>query len=40
VQENMKAMAVVDQLDDDVMAKIESILDNKPEGMGFQTANS
>jgi len=40
VQENMKAMDVAAQLDADVMAKIESILDNKPEGMGFQTANS
>jgi hypothetical protein len=27
----MKALEVVDQLDDDVMARLEEILDNKPE---------
>ena len=31
VTENMKALEVVDQLDDDVMARLEEILDNKPE---------
>jgi aryl-alcohol dehydrogenase-like predicted oxidoreductase len=36
VEENMKAMDVVPQLTDDVMAKIESLLDNKPKGMDFQ----
>ncbi len=30
IVENMKAIDVVSQLDDDVMAKIETILDNKP----------
>jgi voltage-dependent potassium channel beta subunit len=32
VTENMKALEVVKQLDDDVMDKIDSILDNKPDG--------
>ncbi len=36
VEENMKAMDVVPQLTDDVMEKIEAILDNKPESMDFQ----
>jgi voltage-dependent potassium channel beta subunit len=31
VTENMKALVVVDRLTDDVMEKLESILDNKPE---------
>jgi aryl-alcohol dehydrogenase-like predicted oxidoreductase len=31
VQENMKAAEVKEKLTDDVMNKIESILDNKPE---------
>lgn len=30
VQQNMSAMDVVDKLDDDIMQKIEAILDNKP----------
>lgn len=40
VTENMKAMAAAAQLDADVMAKIETILNNKPKGMDFQLANS
>ncbi|MCO5182625.1 MAG: aldo/keto reductase [Anaerolineae bacterium] len=36
VEENMKAMAIVEQLDDDVMAQIEAVLDNKPEPGAFQ----
>lgn len=36
VHDNMKALAVVDQLTDDVMEKIEAILDNKPEPMELQ----
>ena len=36
VEENMKALDVVPQLTDDVMAKIEAVLDNKPEPMDFQ----
>ena len=35
VEENMKAMAIVEQLDDDVMAQIEAVLDNKPEPGAF-----
>ena len=31
VTENMKALEVVEKLDDDVMARLEEILDNKPE---------
>jgi voltage-dependent potassium channel beta subunit len=36
VVENMKAMDAVDKLTDDVMAKLETLLDNKPKGMEFQ----
>jgi voltage-dependent potassium channel beta subunit len=36
VHDNMQAMDVVAQLTDDVMARIEEILDNKPEPMAFQ----
>ena len=36
VEENMKAMDLVPQLSDDVMEKIEAVLDNKPELMEFQ----
>ncbi|HIP73481.1 MAG TPA: aldo/keto reductase, partial [Anaerolineae bacterium] len=36
VEENMQALAVVPQLTDDVMEKIEAVLDNKPEPMEFQ----
>ena len=36
VEENMKAIEVVEQLTDDVMEKIEGILDNKPDPMEFQ----
>ncbi len=36
VEENMKALEVVPQLTDDVMEKIEAVLDNKPEPMEFQ----
>lgn len=36
VEENMKALDVVPQLTDDVMAAIEAVLDNKPQPMGFQ----
>lgn len=36
VQENMAALDVVPLLTDDVMAKIESLLGNKPKGMDFQ----
>jgi voltage-dependent potassium channel beta subunit len=36
VVENMKALDVAAQLDDDVMARIESVLNNKPKGMDFQ----
>jgi voltage-dependent potassium channel beta subunit len=38
VAENMKALEVVPQLDDAVMANIESLLNNKPKGMDFQLA--
>jgi voltage-dependent potassium channel beta subunit len=31
VEENMKALEVVEQLDDEVMARLEEILDNQPE---------
>jgi aryl-alcohol dehydrogenase-like predicted oxidoreductase len=31
VEENMTALEVVEQLDDEVMARLEEILDNKPE---------
>ncbi len=36
VEENMKALDLVPQLTDDVMEKIEAVLDNKPEPMEFQ----
>lgn len=36
VHDNMQALAVVDQLADDVMAKIDSVLGNKPEPMELQ----
>ncbi len=36
VHDNMKALDVVSQLTEDVMATIESVLDNKPEAMAFQ----
>jgi voltage-dependent potassium channel beta subunit len=36
VEENMKALEVVPQLTDDVMEKIEAVLDNKPEPMELQ----
>ena len=36
VEENMKSLAVVSQLTDDVMEKIEAVLDNKPKPMDFQ----
>jgi voltage-dependent potassium channel beta subunit len=36
VEENMKALDVVPQLTDDVVEKIEAVLDNKPKGMDFQ----
>jgi voltage-dependent potassium channel beta subunit len=36
VEENMKALDVVPQLTDDVMEKIELVLDNKPQPMDFQ----
>ena len=36
LENNLKAVDVVDQLSDEVMEKIESILDNKPEPMEWQ----
>jgi voltage-dependent potassium channel beta subunit len=36
VEENMKALDVVPQLTDDVMEKIEAVLDNKPAPLEFQ----
>ena len=36
VVDNMKALEILDQLTDDVMEKIEEVLDNKPEPMDFQ----
>jgi len=36
VEENMKALALLPQLTDDVMEKIESVLDKKPTPMEFQ----
>lgn len=36
VEENMQALDVAPQLTDDVMEKIEAVLDNKPEPMEFQ----
>ena len=35
VEDNMKAIAVADQLTDDVMEKIEAVLNNKPEQPGI-----
>jgi aryl-alcohol dehydrogenase-like predicted oxidoreductase len=35
--ENLEALEVVEQLTDEVMERIEEILDNKPEPMEFQT---
>ena len=31
VKENMKALEVVEKLDDEVMTRLEEILDNKPD---------
>jgi voltage-dependent potassium channel beta subunit len=36
VHENMKAIAIVDRLTDDVMKSIEAVLDNKPDTGEFQ----
>jgi len=36
VEENMKALAVAPRLTDEILEKIETILDNKPEPMEFQ----
>jgi voltage-dependent potassium channel beta subunit len=36
LEDNLQSLAVVDQLSDDLMEKIEEILDNKPEPMEFQ----
>ncbi|MCB0077238.1 MAG: aldo/keto reductase [Anaerolineales bacterium] len=36
VEENMQALTLVDQLDDEVMARIDTILDNRPEPVDFQ----
>ena len=36
LENNLKAVDLVDQLSDDLMARIEKILDNKPEPMEFQ----
>jgi voltage-dependent potassium channel beta subunit len=36
LEDNLKAADIVDQLSDDLMEKIEKILDNKPEPMEFQ----
>lgn len=36
VEENMQALELVPQLTDDVMVKIEAVLDNKPQPMDFQ----
>ena len=36
VHDNMKALDLVPQLTDDVMAAIEAVLDNKLEAMAFQ----
>ena len=36
LENNLKAVDLVDQLSDDLMEKIEGILDNKPEPMAFQ----
>jgi aryl-alcohol dehydrogenase-like predicted oxidoreductase len=36
VEDNMQALEVLPQLTNEVMSKIEEILDNKPEPMEFQ----
>ena len=36
LEDNLQSLAVVDQLSDNLMEKIEEILDNKPEPMEFQ----
>ena len=36
LEDNLKSVDVVDQLTEEVMEKIEGILDNKPEAMAFQ----
>ncbi len=36
VVENMQSLAVVEQLTADIMEKIETVLDNKPEALDFQ----
>ena len=36
LEDNLQSLAVVDQLSDDLMERIEQILDNKPEPMEFQ----
>lgn len=36
LEDNLQSIDVVDQLTDDLMDKIEEILDNKPEPMEFQ----
>jgi voltage-dependent potassium channel beta subunit len=36
LEDNLQALDVVDQLTDDVMEKIDAVLDNKPEPMEFQ----
>ena len=36
LEENLKAVDIVDQLSEDVMERIEEILDNKPDPMEFQ----
>jgi aryl-alcohol dehydrogenase-like predicted oxidoreductase len=36
LEDNLQALDLVDQLTDDVMEKIDAVLDNKPEPMDFQ----
>ena len=36
LEENLKTVDIVDQLTDDVMERIEEVLDNKPDPMEFQ----
>ena len=36
LEENLKSLDIVDQLTDDVMSRIEDVLDNKPEPWDFQ----
>ena len=36
LEDNLQALAVVDQLSDEIMEKIEEILNNKPEPMEWQ----